>query len=617
MFRVLWTSVNNLCAFTSLTYAKDVFTLTYVASAAGLLLPTFLVVSQSLFFIILINIFIITMKNFFFSRGTQSSHVRKGLTAGLAFTALFTFSQQAEAQWNGPNNPNSSINRSGNVGIGESIGNPPSDVQLEIGNLSSEAVPAKLRFSTSQQTGGEFPGDPVVTTETDYDYVASLQYMQLYKNDTKELIWSAAPNRVGIGLAFPSANLHVKTQSEGRSIFYLQPAEEEEQGSEIKFSIQNNRFIRSSGSEGLVLNHDATINMRGSDVNIGTPSNTSDLRLNGSFGQLSSGIFGNPFGSRWTSIGSSIRQYINLGDNGNSDLYGTFSAGNSSAATIGVNGEGDGILAWQDFNSAAGSPSNSPTRMKFGFFSGISTTATFNEYMTILADGCTGIATSAPTVELSVNGIANKPGGGTWAIFSDARLKENVSDYSEGLELIMQVNPKNFSYNQSYTDAFGNAEGIRGQVYQGVIAQELQEIAPDMVSEVEADEQTYLQVDPNRFTYALINAVQQQQAEIEELRTMLQNGSGRVGEDSRYSGYAMGQSFPNPTNDVATIELTIPESVQRAEVMVTDLTGRQIISKPVRGSELQFSKSELGAGIFLYSLLLDGELVDTKKMTIK
>jgi predicted metal-dependent hydrolase len=143
-----------------------------------------------------------------------------------------------------------------------------------------------------------------------------------------------------------------------------------------------------------------------------------------------------------------------------------------------------------------------------------------------------GIKTNAPTADLSVNGIANKTGGGTWAVFSDERLKENVSDYNEGLDLIMQVRPVNFMYNAKMRQIWGANDALNGKVFQGVIAQELQEIAPDMVNSVEinsnvnatdADKsenlqetESFLEVDPNKFTYALINAVQEQQEVIEK-----------------------------------------------------------------------------------------------------
>jgi hypothetical protein len=139
-------------------------------------------------------------------------------------------------------------------------------------------------------------------------------------------------------------------------------------------------------------------------------------------------------------------------------------------------------------------------------------------------DGNIGMNTAAPTAVLSVNGTANKTGGGNWAIFSDARLKENITEYKEGLSLIEKIRPVNFSYNNKMEEIWGKDEENKGRVYQGIIAQDLQKIASDMVREVsvikdgENEEQTtesFLEVDPNKFTYALINAVQEQQKTIE------------------------------------------------------------------------------------------------------
>ena len=151
-----------------------------------------------------------------------------------------------------------------------------------------------------------------------------------------------------------------------------------------------------------------------------------------------------------------------------------------------------------------------------------------SDAMVILKSGNTGIATTAPTAQLSVNGTANKTGGGTWAVFSDKRLKENISEYSEGLELIRKVRPVSFSYNTKMTEIWGENEQTKGKVYQGVIAQELQQIAPDMVREVNVPQkdgapgESFLEVDPNKFTYALINAVQEQQEQIDAQQEQMQ-----------------------------------------------------------------------------------------------
>lgn len=145
--------------------------------------------------------------------------------------------------------------------------------------------------------------------------------------------------------------------------------------------------------------------------------------------------------------------------------------------------------------------------------------------------GDVGIKTSAPTANLSVNGTANKTGGGAWAVFSDARLKENVSTYNEGLDLITKVKPVSFSYNTKMDEIWGKSPSTEGKVYQGVIAQDLAKIAPDMVREVEVnlsletesglkgqEVETYLEVDPNKFTYALINSVKELKAEVDQLK---------------------------------------------------------------------------------------------------
>lgn len=146
------------------------------------------------------------------------------------------------------------------------------------------------------------------------------------------------------------------------------------------------------------------------------------------------------------------------------------------------------------------------------------------EVMRIEYGGNVGMGTAAPTARLSVNGTTNKPGGGTWAVFSDARLKKDITPYKEGLDFIRKIKPVNFKYNDQLAELWGMDANIEGQVFQGVIAQDLQKIAPDMVRSVRPRDaqESFLEVDPNKFTYALINAVQQQQEIIERQQVELE-----------------------------------------------------------------------------------------------
>ncbi len=152
---------------------------------------------------------------------------------------------------------------------------------------------------------------------------------------------------------------------------------------------------------------------------------------------------------------------------------------------------------------------NSGDPLRFASF-----TNGFSERMRIDSTGKVGIGTGSPTALLSVNGGADKPGGGSWGTFSDARLKENVQEYTDGLSALLKIKPVTYHYNA--------ASGFDTKpAYVGVIAQQLKEVAPYMVSQVTRsnDKQTYLQVDNSAMTYMLINAVKEMSIKNEQLIT--------------------------------------------------------------------------------------------------
>jgi len=91
--------------------------------------------------------------------------------------------------------------------------------------------------------------------------------------------------------------------------------------------------------------------------------------------------------------------------------------------------------------------------------------------------GNVGIGTGAPTALLSVNGTANKPGGGSWDVFSDERLKNIKGHFNSGLKAVMQLQPLRYEYKQN------NALGIKSEgEHVGFGAQAVQKIIPEAVS---------------------------------------------------------------------------------------------------------------------------------------
>ena len=112
-------------------------------------------------------------------------------------------------------------------------------------------------------------------------------------------------------------------------------------------------------------------------------------------------------------------------------------------------------------------------------------------------------------------GQAYKPGGGDWATLSDRRIKEDIRPYLRGLAELRALQPVRYRYKKQYWA--GDREFV------GLIAQEVQEVVPEMVHwykmQVPGDSLVeVLALDPSDLTYMLINAVKDLDAENQQLR---------------------------------------------------------------------------------------------------
>ena len=147
-------------------------------------------------------------------------------------------------------------------------------------------------------------------------------------------------------------------------------------------------------------------------------------------------------------------------------------------------------------------------------------------------------------------GGASKTGGGTWLTFSDERIKKDVTAYSDGLKTLLKINPVQFSY------AAFDASVDTTKRYVGVIAQEMEKVAPYMVDTVSAhgfdDLRRY---DASALTYMLVNAVREVNDKVDRLR-LAQTGDTVTGMTTKDSG-----SSPSDSS------VTVPVSMQGATVV--------------------------------------------------
>ena len=160
----------------------------------------------------------------------------------------------------------------------------------------------------------------------------------------------------------------------------------------------------------------------------------------------------------------------------------------------------------------------------------------------------------------------------------------------------------------------------------GVSAQELQKLYPDLVRE---GEDGYLSVNYVEMVPLLLRSMQELKARVQELEGKDDiDGGPAARRESRLSNSAdsrvspvsatLYQNTPNPFSAQTDIRFSLPDDAPQAYIYIFDMTGKMQKQIPVDPSQqsVTINGYELSAGIYLYSLVVGGQEIDTKKMIL-
>ena len=216
-------------------------------------------------------------------------------------------------------------------------------------------------------------------------------------------------------------------------------------------------------------------------------------------------------------------------------------------------------------------------------------------------------------------------------VHSDSRLKSNVSPLSERTALLSGIEAVSYNLSRGETAMKTAAtEGVETEMTNpadnrerfGFIAQQVKEYFPELVKE---DEDGYLSVDYIGFIPVLVDAVnalsqkvEDQQAIIDSMTTQRKQKSAGVQNELDLEP-SLAQNRPNPFSASTVIEFTLPQTVADASIFIYDMQGKQLIKIPVneRGrSSVNVDGRQLGAGMFIYALIADGEEIASRRMII-
>ncbi len=243
---------------------------------------------------------------------------------------------------------------------------------------------------------------------------------------------------------------------------------------------------------------------------------------------------------------------------------------------------------------------------------------------------------------------------GTITQSSDSKLKSKVSAYTgdTALAALLRLEPKTYEYNTADYPYLSLPKGKR----YGLIAQEVEQVFPELVTDVIQPETkdldgkvltpklVYKGMDYIGLIPVLVGAVKSQQAKIDSLSEVITDrltawenrlngccGTGAAfkngGEDetavnkinvelTSMQVIVLEQNVPNPFAEQTSISYYLPESIEGAQIVFTDLLGNTIKTADVKSGYgvVTVFAANLSSGQYSYSLLVNGKVVETKRM---
>ena len=168
------------------------------------------------------------------------------------------------------------------------------------------------------------------------------------------------------------------------------------------------------------------------------------------------------------------------------------------------------------FNAAA--HSTALTTGDFNVHLGIYTSASSADAQTETVIGYNGQGKGNTTGFIINNGgVYQGNNSADWSTTSDRRIKKNIEDNEQGLDIINNIRVRNFEYRteDEITEVPPSAAIETEGVQLGVIAQEIEEVLPEVVNEESTGVKS---VNSGNLTWYLVNAVKELSAQVEELK---------------------------------------------------------------------------------------------------
>ena len=227
---------------------------------------------------------------------------------------------------------------------------------------------------------------------------------------------------------------------------------------------------------------------------------------------------------------------------------------------------------------------------------------------------------------------------GELTTLSDARYKSNIQQInSAALTKIAALNPVQYTMASGSAIALANTEqsdtvstmimttsneelARANKLHYGLLAQEVKALYPELVHE---DAAGVMSINYTELIPLLIQAVQDLSEQVSALSSSSSTARKQAPKQQEGNTETIAatlyQNTPNPFTEETVISYIVPTEAQQASIYIYNMLGEQLSKYDISAfgdGNVTISANELYAGTFLYSLVVDGKLIDTKQMII-
>jgi len=253
-------------------------------------------------------------------------------------------------------------------------------------------------------------------------------------------------------------------------------------------------------------------------------------------------------------------------------------------------------------------------------------------------------------------GSAFKQDGSMWSVPVDDALVANEQGFNTGMEALVELELVQGTYN-------GKGNTIAGQSYVGVNSYAISKYMPSMLDTVmvymekgATEKQPMTIINPSALPYITINATKELnhrtalletkiqqleeteirlntlQQQLDELEERFNNSTGNdiqstVSQIIKKEAVQpepmpeLFQNYPNPVSNRTTIPYYLPDDVNNAQIIISNMLGQQIKKIPVERKgrseiTLNLKVSSSAYGTYTYTLVADGNVIAAKNMIL-